>query len=560
MHQREIITYRFQILHFKNKKKNNHFIHQLSTFVIHPLMFPLLNSPSRFKNYDVSPSRSGPFLGIVLSSFLLLSITPQRTEAAVSDAAKFSSNADLVHHNYDQMVALLDEVHSKCPDITLVYNPPGHSVEGRNLTVIEFSDDPGKHIAGEPEFKYVANMHGNEVVGREMLLQLAVYLCKQYKAGNETIQWLVDHTRIHLMPSMNPDGWELAHKHLKSTGREDWLIGRANANKVDLNRNFPDLNNIVYENEQTHGANNHLEKLAYALITPDLESETKTVMKWLSAYPFVLSANLHGGDLVANYPYDLTRSGKQKEYSISPDDATFRYLAESYAKNHKIMSSNHSTCGMANDQNFGIQDGITNGGDWYSVSRGMQDYNYLETNCFEITLELGCDKFPPASQLKKYWNDNKNALIAYMMQSHIGLKGFVLNSMTKEPINDATVKVLNMTDGQYINHDITSGHYGDYYRLMIDGFYEVEVTAKGYHPHTRCQRVQNKPLHEAVELNFELLSLHYPSQRNVQDILHCDQLRALARNQRNKVETEQEIYDQLLNDISNYFNRKRRTA
>ena len=44
----------------------------------------------------------------------------------------------------------------------------------------------------------------------------------------------------------------------------------------------------------------------------------------------------------------------------------------------------------------------------------MQDYNYFHSNCFEITLELSCCKFPYASKLEKYWNDNKQALLAFI--------------------------------------------------------------------------------------------------------------------------------------------------
>lgn len=44
----------------------------------------------------------------------------------------------------------------------------------------------------------------------------------------------------------------------------------------------------------------------------------------------------------------------------------------------------------------------------------MQDYNYLATNCFEITVEIGCLKFPPANRLSRIWDDNKEALIGFM--------------------------------------------------------------------------------------------------------------------------------------------------
>lgn len=49
-------------------------------------------------------------------------------------------------------------------------------------------------------------------------------------------------------------------------------------------------------------------------------------------------------------------------------------------------------------------------------SGGSQDWSYLHTNCFEITLELGCTKYPPNDKLPSFWNDNKMAMLKLIQQ------------------------------------------------------------------------------------------------------------------------------------------------
>uniref|UniRef100_A0A3B5M6R2 Peptidase M14 domain-containing protein n=1 Tax=Xiphophorus couchianus TaxID=32473 RepID=A0A3B5M6R2_9TELE len=304
------------------------------------------------------------------------------------------------------MELFLRKYSSEFSSITHLYSI-GRSVQDRELYVMIISDNPNVHEHGEPEFKYVGNMHGNEVVGRELLLNLIEYLCRNYGTDPEVTQ-LVNSTRIHIMPSMNPDGYEVAME-----GDVKGTRGRNNSNDYDLNRNFPDQ---------------------FVTITEPRQPETIAVMGWLKSTPFVLSANLHGGSLVVNYPFDDDKEGLS-HYSRSPDDETFKQVA-------KAKISAHS---------------------------GMQDWNYVNTNCFEVTIELGCVKYPLAKELPKYWEQNWRALLQFMHQVHTGIKGTV-SDQDKVGIPNATISV------GVIDHNITTGHTGDYWRLLVPGTYAVTAS------------------------------------------------------------------------------------
>jgi carboxypeptidase E len=410
------------------------------------------------------------------------------------------------YHDQQALESKLEEIHKKCPNNTRLYSI-GQSVEGRDLVVIEFSTTPGEHRALKPEMKYVGNMHGNEALGRELLLRLAAYLCDQWNSKDKEIVDLLNRTNIHLLPSMNPDGFELAYR----TKQEDrgWLIGRSNANGVDLNRNFPDLDSLYYYNEKMN-----IPRFDHLLDTfkdehASYEPEVRAVGQWILSLPFVLSANLHEGDLVANYPFDESRSSNPQAYSRSPDDRTFRFIAETYAKNHAHMAKNdHAPCdGTASDA-FARQGGITNGAKWYSVSGGMQDFNYLATNAFEITLELSCEKFPNPSTLPQFWEDNKQSLIQFMWLSHSGIKGVVVDDSTGEPIPNAVVWVMNVTGGaketEPIKHPVTTWVTGDYFRPLIPGEYQIGIEADGYLPEVLPVNVTMELRNSATVLSFRL--------------------------------------------------------
>jgi carboxypeptidase D len=118
--------------------------------------------------------------------------------------------------------------------------------------------------------------------------------------------------------------------------------------------------------------------------------------------------------------------------------------------------------------------GITNGAAWYALYGGMQDWNYLNTANFELTLELSDIKWPPASMLEGFWADNQMSLVALIRELFKGARGRVTDAETNQPILDASVEVRS------INHPVTVDSLGYYYRPLVAGDYTVRVSAFGY--------------------------------------------------------------------------------
>merc|ERR1719228_2051000 len=348
------------------------------------------------------------------------------------------------YHNYTQLVDELDTLVESYSDLSKLYLL-GTTLEGRDIPVIQISEGVKKErVELKPMVKLIANMHGNEAVGRELMLALARYLLQNYER-DPRVRKIVSETDIHSMPSLNPDGFENATKGVCSGYHIG--TGRHNGNLVDLNRAFPTWDNLAETKEQ---------------LMMKSEPEVAAVIAWVFSQPFVLSANFHDGAVVANYPWDDSH-GPERQKSISPDDKTFVSLATLYATKHANMFQG---VGLCHTDNF--PGGITNGAEWYIVKGGMQDFNYLFSNCMELTIEISCCKYPMETELQTHWNHNKESLLSYLEVVQSGVRGFV-RTETGDPVTNAVIEVKG------IGKNITTSYFGEYWRLLSPGKYCIRA-------------------------------------------------------------------------------------
>ncbi len=341
---------------------------------------------------------------------------------------------------YDQYLEMMQGFAGDYPEICRL-DTFGTSREGRLLLALKISD----HVElDEPEaaFLYSSTMHGDEILGFVLLLRLADTLLSGYGQDSE-ITRVVDELAIWINPLANPDG---SYSNDNNLSLENAV--RLTIDGIDLNRNFPDP--AKAEADDTTGR---------AL-------ENQHMMRFLNRNRFSMSANLHGGAEVVNYPWDHTPL-------LHADDDWYRFISREYADEAMAVDP---------DYMWGWpDDGITNGWAWYSAFGTRQDYVNYYLGGREVTLELSNTKKLPSAELEQLWQINQRSLLNYISQSLYGIRGKVTDQESGDPLK-AQIHVENHDSAYSVV--FSDEIHGDFYRLIKEGVYELVVSAPGYHNDT----------------------------------------------------------------------------
>lgn len=347
--------------------------------------------------------------------------------------------------SWEEYTSFMKKLATSFPGICLI-DTIGFSVNKREILALKISDKV-QTDEPEPEFLYTATIHGDEPLGYLLLLRLADYLLNQY-GKNPDVTELVDNLQIWINPLSNPDATYFLGN--------DNVVGskRFNINDIDLNRNFPDPEDGPHPDGE------------------DYQPETICMMEFMRSRHFVMSANLHSGAELVNYPWDTWAK-------FHPDDEWYRFISRQYADTTHIYNKQYMQ-DMVN--------GITNGFAWYSIAGGRQDWVNYFIHGREITIELSHEKIPSPDTLSWFWEYNYRSLLNYMEQSVFGITGTVKDRITKKPLRTR----IEIPGHDSLNSLVWSDSIsGKFYRLLAEGFYDIQFSCDGYKDTVLTVRAEN---------------------------------------------------------------------
>lgn len=367
------------------------------------------------QGYEVyGPTGTKEYISNFTSTFISLD-APRRSKSAKPYGDSYKD-----YPSNDDDVALYHRLAETYPNLVQL-SSMGKTSTGEDIWVIKISDN-AQIDEVEPEFAYIANMHGNEVVGRRLMIRLVEEMLSSYTNGDSEFKSLIENNELFFVPTLNPDGYK---KHQRGNGK--W---------VDINRDFPDF--ASNDNQNTIGHRTE---------------ETVAMMNFQAKRHIALSGSFHDGAVVVNYPWDTTAK-------LPPLHQMITDLSTIYADKNEDMRNSYEFKG-----------GITNGYAWYEVKGGMQDWAFYFHDNLMITFELSDIKWPKFSELERQYQINRESMISYMQKIAQGA-GFSIEGLK----DSGRVIITSKSKGESLGS--FPFFAGEFYKILPIGQYTFDITTQ----------------------------------------------------------------------------------
>jgi PKD repeat protein len=344
----------------------------------------------------------------------------------------------LGYYNFTTITALADSLAAAFPSICKKIIL-GTSAGGRSLAVLKISDNVNVN-ENEPEILFEGGIHGDEIMGPEVVIRFARDLCTGY-GNNTTYTNLVNSREIWMYYLVNPDGYV--------------SMSRYNGNGVDINR----------DNGYMWGA----EGFSTGAFS---QPESRAIRSLQNDHNPVVFTDYHGGSEVLSYPWSY-------KMEATADVTHINNLASVYSNSSGYAS-------LPFGQGYNIM---------YQIFGSTKDNMYGNLGQVSWSIEITNDKQPPSSQIGMYYGYNLPAMTEMINRAGYGVEGIVTDSVTGSPVK-ATVWV----DGFFPVY--TDPQVGDYHKYVMPGTHTLKVKASGYK--TKTVTGVSVPASGSVVTNFQL--------------------------------------------------------
>ncbi|MGD0340915.1 MAG: M14 family zinc carboxypeptidase [Bacteroidales bacterium] len=367
------------------------------------------------------------------------------TATSVNEAMEWTS-----YPTYTQYDSIMHAFAVTYPSLCML-DTIGQTNDGKYVLALKISGNVATD-EGKPETFFTSTIHGNETGGFVLMMRLADYLLRNYNTDNR-VKNLVDNLAIWINPLANPDGTYGSGNTISSPVRY-------NAKGYDLNRNFPD---------------------------PDVtgtiqQKETGDMIKFMRSHHFVISANFHSGDEVVNYPWD-------RWSRLHADNDWFFLISREYAD----TAHSYSPSGYMDE----LENGVTDGWDWYQINGGRQDFMTYDLQGREVTIELDYYYVTPTTRLDALWQYNWRSFLGYLENALYGIHGKVTDDSNGKPVRAMIYINGHDKDSSQVFSDSLNGNFT---RLIAPGVWTLEISAKGYYSTT----VSNVSVVKGVPVNLDI--------------------------------------------------------